>query len=135
MTYKFDDQSNDKAILNILLVIIMGAMLSVFNFDGWITYIIAFLAATFSFYFTLSIYRKHKNRIKELSIIDDTIKLSYVYKSKDPLIFKKTDCDTTINEGQITLTKNGEHIMLGIANKDDMDEPEKWNDLIADLTF
>lgn len=134
MTYKFDDQSNDKAILNILLVIIMGAMLSVFNFDGWITYIIAFLAATFSFYFTLSIYRKHKNRIKELSITDGIIKLSFVYKSKKTLVFKKTDYDTTINDGQIILTKKGEHVILGISSKDDIEEPEKWSDLIAQLT-
>jgi hypothetical protein len=135
MTYKFDDQSNDKVIQSIFSIISIAAVLSIFTFDGSINYIIAFLASAFSFYCTRSIYRKNKNRIKELFITDGTIKLSYVYKSKDPLIFKKTDYDTTINEGQITLTKKGEHVMLGIANKDDMDEPEKWTDLIADLTF
>lgn len=135
MTYKFNDKNYKKIVNMIISIAPLPAVLLMFVYKRWATIILAFLISAFDFYYTRSIYRKQKIRIKELFITDGTIKLSYVYKSKDPLILKKTDYDTTINEGQITLTKKGEHVMLGIANKDDMDEPEKWTDLIADLTF
>ena len=36
---------------------------------------------------------------------------------------------------QVIFTNKDESIVLGIANKQDMEEPEKWSDLIAGLTI
>ncbi|MDB5030438.1 hypothetical protein [Mucilaginibacter sp.] len=134
MTYKFDDKSNEKVILMILSITTIGAILSIFIFDGLIIYITAFLVSAFDFYYTRSNIRKNKIRIKELSIIEDTIKLSFFYRRKGTSDLKKADYDTTINERQVIFTIMGEYIILGIANKEDLEEPERWDNLIKDLT-
>jgi len=134
MTYKFNDKSNEKVILSLLSIATIGAILSVFVFNNLIISIIAFLVSAFDFYCTRSISRKNKSRIKDLSIVDLKIRFSFFYKRKVALAFNKSDCTIAVNERQIIFSHIDESIILGIANKEDMEEPEKWDNLISDLT-
>lgn len=108
------------------------AFLFVFIYIGWTTSIIALLVSAFDFYYTRSNNRKNKIRIKELSIIDDIIKFSFFYKSKIALVLKEADYNISINERQV-IFNNGESIVLGIANKEDMAEPEKWDEFLMSV--
>ena len=134
MTYKFSDIT-EEAILIILSIVPIGICLSIFISDGWTTPILAFFISAFDFYYVRSNNRKNKSRIKELSNINDTIKFSFFYKSKHALVVKKTHYHISTNEMQIIFTTKDKSTVLGIANKQDMEEPEKWSDLIACLTI
>jgi hypothetical protein len=134
MTYKFNDKYDKKIIKMIISIAPLLAFLLVFFYIGWITAIIAFIVSAFDFYYSRNNNRKNKSRIKELSIIDDEIKISFFYKSKDALTLKKVDYTISMNETQIIFTNKDESIVLGIANKEDMDESEKWDNLIRGLS-
>lgn len=132
MTYKFDEKGEKKIITMIISIAPLIAFLFVFIYIGWTTSIIALLVSAFDFYYTRSNNRKNKIRIKELSIIDDIIKFSFFYKSKIALVLKEADYNISINERQV-IFNNGESIVLGIANKEDMAEPEKWDEFLMSV--
>jgi len=129
MTYKFEEKGEKKIITMIISIAPLIAFLFVFIYTGWTTSIIALLVSAFDFYYTRGNNRKNKIRIKELSIIDDTIKFSFFYKNKAALVLKEADCNISINEKQV-IFNNSEGIVLGIANRKDMAEPEKWNEVL-----
>lgn len=82
MTYKFDDK-NEKKIINMIISIVpLVAILFLFMYRGWTIVIIVFFLCAFDFYYFRSINRKNKIRIKELSLIGDTINSLFFTKLK-----------------------------------------------------
>jgi hypothetical protein len=53
-------KNNQNIILTILSIITIGAIFSIFIFDGLLIYGTAFIVTAFCFYYTRSIIRKNK---------------------------------------------------------------------------
>lgn len=133
MTYKFNRKNKEKIISLLLDIITIGVIISIFIFDNLIISIVAFIVSAFAFYCTRSIARKNKSRIKNISIIDNKISINFFYKSKAIVAFNKSECTIALNQEQVIFSDISDDVILGIANKADIEITEEWNNLISDL--
>jgi len=73
-------------------------------------------------------------RIKEIRVDVDIIKIDFAGNKKKSYVLGNKDFNLVIENNKIAINNKKQNRLIGIANKEDMVEPEKWDNLISDLT-
>jgi len=134
MSYKFHTKIKSSLSSQIISVAPIAAAVLLLIKHGWLIVIIFLFSSIASLINTLYSNKKSKIRIKEIRVDINKIEIDFAFNKINSLSLRNKEFDLVVENNQIIFNCKKESNVLGIAKKEDMEEPEKWDNLINELT-
>jgi uncharacterized membrane protein len=128
--YKFVNKKQGTAYttISILLVIVMVVLFS--SLDININkYFIFFLASLISFISTFFLIKQASKNFEEIQFNDELVSVRFFNRMKKVQSLKRKETKVKIEDKKIILLNTGSNEIIGIAHKEMMDDPSKWEEL------
>lgn len=128
--YKFVNkkQGTTHTTISILLVIVMVILFS--SLDININkYFIFFLASLISFISTILLIKQASKNFEEILFNDEFVSVRFFNRMKKVLSLKRNEMKVRIEDKKIVFLKSDTNEIIGIAHKEMIEDPSKWEDL------
>ena len=135
-TIKFTNKQQRSNLTWYAVITSAAAVLVFTGFNIGINKSFLYLIASIVSFIAIMKYAKNARfSFEEIQIYEDSYKIYFFNKMKDPQTLKKVEVVVNIEPEKVVFTEKSTGNLVGSAFKNAMEEPEKWHELIESLSI
>lgn len=133
-TYKFLNKKESANILWMLVIVSIFSVMLISNYNIGINKSLAyFFVSLIAFIKMINHVKKTNKTFEEIIVMENSFKLCFLNKMKKPLTINKNEVEIIFNEKEIIFNNKETKKIIGMAYKMNIEESEKWSELVNSL--